>query len=111
MARIAGWREGIDTGTVAPFLRADGNIEEDDRPLEDVHPDQLLHQVVLGHHAVEADHDEDHVNPVVVLAHDEFNHLPVRASPCSAPVTRSKKMETMTAMTVICTPSSIMAMP
>ena len=44
---------------------SDRDVEENDRGLENRHPDQFLDQIVLRDHGMKPDHEQDHVDQVV----------------------------------------------
>ena len=54
------------------FFDSDGNVEEDDRGLEDRHADQLFDHVVLRDHRIESDHHDYDVDPVIDLRGNFF---------------------------------------
>jgi hypothetical protein len=55
-------------GMVAPFLAP---VETKKSIMAVSHSYDLLHQIVLGDHGIEADHHEGDIDPVIIFSHNE----------------------------------------
>src|SRR3990172_5949229 len=98
--------------------RSQGDKIKKDRRLKYVQADDLLDEVILGDDPIKTDHHEDDEDPVVVLCEDfcdepfhDLDPSPSSSFPFLSFCARSKKMETVMAMTVIPMPISTKSMP
>ena len=56
----------------APLFDHDGHVKQDNGRLKNVHAHDLLDQIVLGDHGIQANHHKGDVDPIIVLGD---NHL------------------------------------